>query len=111
VKETLVFPSMVNVVVVVEGDQLAQAEVAGQGGGFTAHALLVAAVAHDHVGGVINELAIGLVELGRQMRFGHGQTHGVGNALTQGAGGHFNTSGFEGLGVTGGLGAPLAGTA
>ena len=97
-----------DVVVVVEGNQFAQAQVASQRGGLAAHALLVAAVAHDHVGVVINDRAVGLVELGGQVGFSHGQTHGIGDALTQGAGGDFHARGLEGFGVTGSLGAPLA---
>ena len=57
---------------------------------------------------MINERAIGLVELGRQVCLGHGQADGVGDALTQRTGGHFDAGGLEGFGVTGGLGAPLA---
>ena len=95
-------------VVVVEGNQLAQAKVAGQGGGFTAHAFLVAAVAHDHVGVVINQVAAGLVELGSQVRFGDSQSHGVGDALAQGSGGDLNAGGFEGFRMTRGAATPLA---
>ena len=95
-------------VVVVEGNQLAQLQVTGQGGSFGGHTLLIAAVAHDHVGVVIHHGGVGLVELGRQVGFSDGQAHSVGDAGTQGAGGHFNTRGLEGFGVTGSLGAPLA---
>jgi len=68
----------------------------------------MAAVAHDHVGVVINELHVGLVELGRQVRLGHRQTHGVGDALTQRAGGDLHAGGLEGFGVAWGAAAPLA---
>lgn len=95
-------------VVVVQRDQLAQLQVTSQGGRFGGHTLLIAAVAHDHVGVVIHHGGVGLVELGPQVGFSDGQTHGVGDAGTQGAGGHFNTRSFEGFGVTGSLGAPLA---
>ena len=81
---------------------------AGQGGRLTGHALLVAAVAHDHVSEVIHQGVAGLVEAGRQVRFGDRQTHGVGDALSQGACGHLNPGGLEGFRVAGGFGAPLA---
>ena len=97
-----------DVVVVVEGNQLAQAQVAGQGGGFTAHPFLVAAITHDHVGVVINQLAAGPVEFGSQVRFGDRQAHGVGDALAQLSGGDFNPWGFECFRVTRGAAAPLA---
>ena len=97
-----------DVVVVVEGDQLAQAQVAGQGGRLTGDALLMAAVTHDHVGVVIDQGVAGLVEVGRQVRLGDRQAHGVGDALAQGASGDLNAGGFEGFGVAWGLGAPLA---
>ena len=97
-----------DVVVVVEGNQLAQAQVAGQGSGLAAHTLLVAAITHDHVGVVINQLAAGLVKLGGQVRFGDSQAHGVGNALAEGSGGDLNSWGFEGFRVTRGAAAPLA---
>ena len=92
-----------DVVVVVQGDQLAQLEVTGQGGGFGGHTLLVAAVTHDHVGVVINEGRTRLVELGGQVGFGDRQADGVGDTGPQGARGHFNTGSFEGLRMTRGL--------
>ena len=81
---------------------------AGQGAGFRSDALLVAAITHHHIGVVIHEGGAGLVELGGQVGFSDRQTHGVGDAGAQGAGGHFHAGGFKGFGVTGRLGAPLA---
>ena len=95
-------------VVVVEGNQLAQLQVTGQGGCFGGNTLLIAAVAHDHVGVVIHHGGVGLVELGRQVGFSDGQAHSVRDAGTQGTCGHFNARGLEGFGVTWSLGAPLA---
>lgn len=57
---------------------------------------------------MVDQLSVGLVEAGSQVRLGGGQAHGVGNALAQGAGGHLHALGQEVLGVAGGLGAPLA---
>lgn len=95
-------------VVIVQDDELAQAPVAGQRGGLRGDALHVAAVAHDHVGVVVHELHAGLVEASGQVLLGEGQAHGIGDALPQGAGGDLHAGGEEVLGVTGGLGAPLA---
>ena len=97
-----------DVVVVVEGNQLAQFQVAGQGGRFGGHAFLVAPIAHHHIGVVVNEGGVGLVEFGRQVGFGDSQANGVRDAGTQGPGGDFNTRGLEGFGVARGFGAPLA---
>ena len=97
-----------DVVVVVEGNQLAQAEMASQRGCLGGHSLLIAAVTHQHVGGVVDQGVSGLVEASGQVGFGDGQTHGVGDALTQGACGDLHARGFKGLGVTRRLGAPLA---
>ena len=70
-------------------------------------ALHHAAVAEDAVGVVIDHVEALAVELGRQMLFRHGHAYGVGDALTQRAGGGLNAHGVLVLGVAGGLGAEL----
>ena len=52
-------------VVIVEGDELAESPVGGEGGALTGHTLHVAAVTHDGVGVVVDDLAVGLVEAAR----------------------------------------------
>ena len=69
----------------------------GQGRGFRGHTLLVAAIAHHHIGVVVDQGGAGLAELGGQVRFGDRQTHSVGDTSAQGAGGDFNSWGFEGF--------------
>ena len=96
-----------DVVVVVQGDQFAQLAVSCQGAGFRGNAFLVAAVAHHHIGVVVDEGGAGLVELGGQMGFSDRQAHSVGDTSAEGAGRHFNAWGFKGFGVPRGLRSPL----
>mmetsp|Transcript_9225 Transcript_9225/g.37722 ORF Transcript_9225/g.37722 Transcript_9225/m.37722 type:complete len:328 (-) Transcript_9225:30-1013(-) len=95
-------------VVIVEGDELAESPVGGEGGALTGHTLHVAAVTHDGVGVVVDDLAVGLVEAAREVLLGHGEADGVADAHTEGTGGDLNAVGDEVLGVTGGHGVPLA---
>ena len=97
-----------DVVVVVEQDQLAQAQRARQGRSLGGDALHHAAVAADGVGVVIDDRESRAVELGRQVRLGHRKAHGVGHALAQRAGGRLHAHGVAVLGVAGRPGAPLA---
>ena len=95
-------------VVIVEGDELAEAPVGGEGGALTGHTLHVAAVTHDGVGVVVDDLAVGLVEAAREVLLRRGEADGVADAHTEGTGGHLDAVGDEVLGVTGGDGIPLA---
>ena len=96
-----------DLVVVIQGDELVELQGAGQRAGLVGDALHHAAVAEDAVGVVVDHVEALAVELGRQMLFGHGHAHGVGDALTQRAGGGLNAHGVLVLGVAGGLGAEL----
>ena len=95
-------------VVIVKGDELAEAPVGGEGGALTGHTLHVAAVTHDGVGVVVDDLAVGLVEAAREVLLRRGEADGVADAHTEGTGGHLDAVGDEVLGVTGGDGIPLA---
>lgn len=97
-------------VVVVEEDQLAQAQVPGHGGRLGGHPLRQVAVAANPVGVVIDDGMAGPVEEGGQMGLTHGQAHGAGKALPQGAGGHLDAGGFAVLGMARALALPLAET-
>ena len=88
-------------VVVPEGDQLAQAPGAGQGAGFVGDTFHHAAVAHEHIGVVIDDVVAGLVEFMRQQLFGQRHADRVGDALAQRPGGGLNAGGVAVLGVTG----------
>ena len=58
-------------VVVIEGDQLAQAQRAGQRAGFVGDAFHQAAVAQEDIGVVIDDLVAVAVELAGQHLLGH----------------------------------------
>ncbi|KAI3491949.1 hypothetical protein L1887_43658 [Cichorium endivia] len=96
-----------DVVVVVEGDEVAELEVTGERGGLGRDALLQAAVTGEHVGGVGEEGEAVLVEGGGEVGLCDGETDRVGKALSEGAGGDLDALGVAGLGVTGGLGVDL----
>ena len=94
-------------VVVVQADQLAQAQSAGQGRRLMGDALHQAAVAHHHPGAVVDHLMAGPVELRRQPRLRQGHAHCIGEALPQGAGGGLHAGTLRVFRVPGGLGAQL----
>lgn len=97
-----------DVVAVVEHDQLAQLQVAGQRSCFGSHPLHVAAIAQDHVGVVIHNGVAGLVEAGGQMGLGNRQPNRVTHPLPQRAGGDLYPRSFKVFRVAGGFGSPLA---
>ena len=95
-------------VVVIEADQLAQAQGAGQGGHFVGDALHQAAVAHHHPGAVIDHFVAGPVELRRQPRLRQRHAHGIGKTLPKRPGGGFHAGALAVLRMPGGLGVQLA---
>ena len=97
-----------DVVVVVEVDEFAQTQVAGQGGGLVAHPLHQVAVGDDAVGKVVKDGKAGPVEGGGQETFGDCHPHPVGEALSQRAGGGLNARGAAVFGVAGRATPPLA---
>ena len=80
-------------VVVVEGDQFAQAQGAGQRADFMGNAFHHAAVAEEHVGVVVDDVVAFTVELRAQHLLGDGEADGVGDALAERAGGGLDTRG------------------
>ena len=52
---------------------------------------------------MINDLGVGLVELGRHVGLSDGQTNGVGDAGSQGARGHLDAGGLKRFRVSGSL--------
>ena len=80
-------------VVVVEGDQLAQAQGAGQGTGFVGDAPSIRQPSpREGVGVVIDDGVVRLVELGQRL-FGDGEADGIGDALAERAGGGLDAGG------------------
>ncbi len=75
-----------DVVVVVEDDEPAQAQVAGQAGGLRRDALLEIPVRADDVRPVVDDVVSGTPELRRQPSLGDGHAHGVRETLAQRAG-------------------------
>ncbi|CAI1164975.1 Uncharacterised protein [Serratia entomophila] len=95
-------------VVIVEGGQLAELESAGQRTDFVRDAFHHAAVAHEGVGVVVDDVVAGAVELGAEGAFGDGEADGVGDALAERAGGGFNAGGIAVFRVARGFGVQLA---
>ena len=96
-----------DVVVRPQDDEFAELQVSGQRRGFGTDAFHKVTVAGYHIGIVIDHGKTGTVKTGRQRCFRHSHTHGVGNSLSQGAGGGFNSRGFAVFGVPRGQAAPL----
>jgi len=94
-------------VVVVEVDELAQAQVAGQRGGLGGDAFHQVAVADDGVDVVVNDLVAGAVEAGGQVGLGDGHAHAVGEALPQRAGGGLHAGREAVFGMAWSAAAPL----
>ncbi len=97
-----------DLVVVVDPDEVVEAEVAGEGGGFVGDAFLKVAVGDDGVDVVVADGVFRRVEGGGKVFLGDGHADGVAGALAEGAGGAFDAGGFVKLGVAGGEAVPLA---
>ena len=79
-----------HMVVVIEVDQLAELQMAGEGCGLRGDALHQVAVADDPVCEMIDDLGAGAVVTSGQVRFGDRQTHSVAKALTERSGGRLD---------------------
>ncbi|CAI1197903.1 Uncharacterised protein [Serratia quinivorans] len=95
-------------VVIVERGQFAELEGTGQRTDFVGDAFHHTAVAHKGVGVVVDDVMTRAVELRAQGTFGNGETDGVGDALTQRAGGGFHAWGVAVFRVARGFGVQLA---
>ena len=95
-------------VVVVERDQLVQAQRAGQRTGFVADAFHQAAVAQEDIAVVVDHPTVGPVELVGQQLLGQGHANRIAQALAQGAGGGLDAGREVHLGVAWGLAVQLA---
>lgn len=87
-------------VVIVDGNQVAELQVAGKGSSLRGDTLHVASISHEDVCVVVDELETWLVELGASLALSNGKTNGVGEALSEWAGGDLDTWGIVGLWVT-----------
>lgn len=88
-----------NLVVVVNDDQVVQLPVASSLDSLESNTLLQAGIANHAPRRVVDELIAWAVVGGSQVLGGHGHTNGIGNTLTQGTSGNFNTL-ILNLGVT-----------
>mmetsp|Transcript_4819 Transcript_4819/g.13917 ORF Transcript_4819/g.13917 Transcript_4819/m.13917 type:complete len:466 (-) Transcript_4819:590-1987(-) len=95
-------------VVIVEGDQLAESPVTGEGSSLRGDSLHVASISHDHIGVVVDEVHARLVEASSKVLLGEGKADRVGDSLSKGSGSDLNSLRQEVLRVTGRLGSPLA---
>jgi hypothetical protein len=95
-------------VVVIQRNEFIELPSAGQGAGFVADTLHQAAVAHKHIGMVVNYSMAFAVEFLSQQFFCQRHANGVRNALAQRAGGGFYTGGDADFGVARGFAVQLA---
>ena len=95
------WPVELDVVVVVEDDELAQAQVPGQGSGLGADPLLEVAVGADGVDVVVEQLEAGPVEARGRGGLGDRHANGVGEALAQRPGGRLDAGGVTAFRVSG----------
>ncbi|CAB4620630.1 unannotated protein [freshwater metagenome] len=93
-----------DVVVVVDGNELAEAQMSGHRSGFVTQTLFEITVATDHVGVMVEQLR---AETGPEPMLGHRHSDGVRKSLTQRPGRDFDTCGVMGLGMTGSERTPL----
>ena len=101
-------PVELDPVVVVQDDQPAQSQVAGDRARLGRHALLHVPVAGDHVGPVVDDVVAGAVELGGEPPLGDRHPHRVAEALAERAGGRLDPGRQAVLGVARRDRAPLA---
>ncbi len=97
-----------HVVVVVQADQLAELEMAGQRGRFAGHALHQVAVADDRPGAMVDHRMAVAVVARRQVRLADRHADRVRQALAERAGGDFDARRVAVLGMSRRLAAPLA---
>jgi hypothetical protein len=90
------------VVVVIDGNEVAQLQVASHGGGLGGDTLHGATITEETVGVVVDKVKAGLVEDTSSVSLGNGQTDGVGETLAKRTSGDLDTGGVVSLGVTGG---------
>ncbi len=95
-------------VVIIEGHQFAQLQGPGQGAHFVRNAFHHAAVAHEGVGVVVDDIVARTVELRRQSFLGNSHPDRVSDTLAQRTGGGFHARGVADFRVTRGFGVQLA---
>ena len=86
-------------VVIVDGNQVAELQVAGQGASLTRDTLHQATIAEEAVCVVVDQVEARLVVDGSGVGLGNGKTNSVADTLAQRTSGYLDTGGVVGLGV------------
>jgi hypothetical protein len=89
------------VVVIINGNQVAELQVTGHRGGLAGNTLHSTAITEEAVCVVVDQVIARLVEDGGGVSLSNGQTNSVGETLTQRTSGDLDTRGVVSLGVTG----------
>lgn len=88
-------------VVIVDGNQVAQLQVTRSGGSLASNSLHSTTITEDHVCVVVNEVESRLVEDGCGMRLRNSKTDGIGETLAKRASCDLDTGGVVSFGVAG----------
>ena len=91
-----------DLVVIPDGNEVAELEMTSQGAGLRGHTLHQAAIAEEAVCVVVNKIEAGLVEDSAGVRLGNGKTNSIADTLAKRTSGDLNTRGVMGLGMSGG---------
>jgi hypothetical protein len=89
------------VVVVVNGNQVAELQVTSSRSSLAGNTLHGASITEEHEGVVVDQLKARLVEDSRSVRLSNGKTDGIGEALTERTSGDLDSGGIVCLGVAG----------
>jgi hypothetical protein len=89
-----------DVVVIVDGNEVPELQVASHGSSFAGNALHSAAITEEHECVVVDQIEAGLVEDSGSVGLGHGETDSIGETLAERTGGDLDTGGVVGLRVT-----------
>jgi len=90
-----------DVVVIIDGNEVAELQVTGHGSSLAGNTLHRAAITEECECVVVDQLVAGLVEDGGSMPLSNGETDGVGEALAERTGGDLDTGGIVGFWVAG----------
>lgn len=88
-------------VVIINGNQVAELQVTSHGGSLAGNTLHSTAITEEAVCVVVDQVIARLVEDGGGVSLGNCQTNSVGETLTQRTSGDLNTRGVVSLGVAG----------
>ena len=91
-----------DMVVVPDGDEVAQLKVTSERGSFARYTLLEASITKEGICVVIDEVETGLVESGSSLCLCDGKTNSVADTLAKRSSGDFDAGGVVGLGMAGG---------